>query len=212
MPSEIHSVIYNGGLPMETENGGLTGAPVSPATGVTGSDGRFITTFTAPTIQQTQDVTIRADVGKPGYDSASGTTAITVRVIPQRLTVMVERVSAVLDAGKTTGVTVTVTDLSGAPVPGANVTLRLDPAGVGGELASTTGTTALNGTFSTTLTATVGADTTFRITAIATASGYTSSSASTSVLAKMRGGSPPPASAPPGPHPPPLGDPRARAR
>ena len=196
--SVIITVIDNASLPVEDANVVLTGAAVSPATGVTGSDGRFITTFTAPTIQQGQDVTIRADVWKPGYESAGGSTAITVRVIPQRLTVMVERVSAVLDAGKTTGVTVTVTDLSGAPVPGANVTLRLDPAGVGGELASTTGTTALNGTFSTTLTATVGADTTFRITAIATSSGYTSSSASTSVLAKMRGGSPPPASAVPG--------------
>jgi len=196
--SVIVTVIDNASLPVENANVVLTGAPISPATGMTGSDGRFITTFTAPTIQQTQDVTVRADAWKPGYDSATGTTAITVRVIPQRLTVIVERVSAVLDAGKTTGVTVTVMDLGGAPVPGANVTLRLDPAGVGGELASTTGTTALNGTFSTTLTATVGADTTLRITAIATASGYASSSASTSVLAKMRGGSPPSASAIPG--------------
>ena len=169
----------------------LTGGSFGASSGKTGADGRFVTTFTAPSPSQTQDVTVRADVSKPGYDAASGAAAITVRVVPQRFFVSVERSRAILDSGGSAGVTVTVTDSTANPVPGASVTLQVEPMGVGGTLSATSGTTALNGSFFTTLTATVGTDTTFRITAVASGSGFISSSASTSVLARMRGGAPP---------------------
>jgi len=169
----------------------LTGGSFGASSGKTGADGRFVTTFTAPSPSQTQDVTVRADVSKPGYDPAGGAAAITVRVVPQRFFVSVERSRAILDSGGSAGVTVTVTDFTANPVPGASVTLQVEPMGVGGTLSATSGTTALNGSFFTTLTATVGTDTTFRITAIASGSGFISSSASTSVLARMRGGAPP---------------------
>jgi hypothetical protein len=176
----------------------LTGGSFGASSGKTGADGRFVTTFTAPSPSQTQDVTVRADVSKPGYDAASGAAAITVRVVPQRFFVSVERSKAVLDPGGSAGVIVTVTDSTANPVPGASVTLQVEPVGVGGTLSATSGTTALNGSFFTTLTATVGTDTTFRITAIASGSGFISSSASTSVLARMRGGAPPNVGAVPG--------------
>ena len=176
----------------------LTGGSFGASSGKTGADGRFVTTFTAPSPSQTQDVTVRADVSKPGYDAASGAAAITVRVVPQRFFVSVERSKAILDPGGSAGVTVTVTDSTANPVPGASVTLQVEPMGVGGTLSATSGTTALNGSFFTTLTATVGTDTTFRITAVASGSGFISSSASTSVLARMRGGAPPNVGAVPG--------------
>jgi hypothetical protein len=194
----IVTVVNSAELPVKDVDVVLTGGSFSTASGKTGADGRFVTTLTAPSVAQTQDVTVRADVSKPGYDSASGTAAITIRVVPQRLFVTVERSKAVLDPGQRTGVIVTVTDPTANPVPGVSVTLQVEPMGVGGTLSATSGTTALNGTFFTTMTATVGTDTTFRITAIASGSGYTSSSASTSVLAKMRGGAPPNVGAVPG--------------
>ncbi|GEM_PF-3332598 len=194
----IISVVDRDALPVKDADVLLTGGSFNPSAGVTDANGRFLSTFTAPVVPQTTDVTVRADVSKPGYDADSGTSPITVRVIPQRLTVFVERGRPVLDAGQISGVTVSVIDAIAQPVAGATITLRLDPGGVGGVLSETTGTTGLNGTFFTTLTATVGADTTFRVTAIASASGFVSSSASTSVLAKARGGAPPSVGAVPG--------------
>jgi len=194
----IVTIVDRDALPVEDADVVLTGGSFSPSIGLTDATGRFLSTFTAPVVPQTVDVTVRADVSKPGYDAGTGAAPITVRVIPQRLTVFVERSRAVLETGQISGVTVTVIDANANPVAGATVTLRLDPAAVGGTLSETTGTTPLNGTFFATLTATVGADTTFRVTAIASAAGFTSSSASTSVLAKMRGGAPPPAGAVPG--------------
>jgi hypothetical protein len=194
----IVTVVDRDALPVEDADVVLTGGSFSPATGLTDAAGRFLSTFTAPVVPQTVDVTVHAAVSKPGYDAATGASPITVRVIPLRLTVFVERSRAVLDPGGISGVTVSVIDANALPVAGATVTMRLDPAGIGGVLADTTGTTSLNGTFFTTLTATVGADTTFRVTAIADASGFVSSSASTSVLAKMRGGAPPTVGAVPG--------------
>ena len=176
----------------------LTGGSFGAASGKTGTDGRFVTTFTAPLVSQTQDVTVRADVSKPGYDAASGTTAITVRVVPQRLFVNVERSKAILEPGQSTDIRVTATDASANIIVGVSVTLVLEPAGVGGTLSATSGTIPLNGTFFATLTATVGTDTTFRITATASGGIFTSSSASTSVLARMRGGAPPTVGAVPG--------------
>ena len=103
-----------------------------------------------------------------------------------------------LEPGQGTDIRVTATDASANIIVGVSVTLVLEPAGVGGTLAATSGTIPLNGTFFTTLTATVGTDTTFRITATASGGIFTSSSASTSVLARMRGGAPPTVGAVPG--------------
>jgi peptide/nickel transport system substrate-binding protein len=194
----IVTVLDRDSLPVQDADVVLTGGSFSPSVGLTDATGRLLSTLTAPVVPQTVDITVRADVSKPGYDAGSGASPITVRVIPQRLTVFVERSRAVLEAGGISGVTVTVIDANAQPVAGATVTLRLDPAAAGGTLSETTGTTPLNGTFFATLTATVGVDTTFRVTAIASASGFVSSSASTSVLAKMRGGAPPPVGAVPG--------------
>ena len=197
--SVIVSVADTEGLPVPDASVVLSGGGVvSPASGSTDSAGRFLTTFTAPTVSVTQDVTITAEITKPGYDTATSTTAITVRVLTQRLFVTVERSKAILEAGQSTAVTVSVFDITSSPVAGVAVTLDLTPAGVGGTLADLSGTTAGNGTFVTSLTASVGADTTFRITATASAAGYESESASTSVLAKQRGGPPTPVGSVPG--------------
>jgi len=187
------------GVSVESASVTLSGYGVfTPATGATDQDGRFQSTFAAPSVVVTQDAMITADVTKPGYDAASGTVAITVRVLPQRLFVSLERSRAVLEAGQSTAVTVTVLDSASNPLAGATVALDLIPAAVGGTLSATSGTTAANGTFTASLTASVGADTTFRITASASSTGYESASASTSVLAKQRGGPPSPVGSIPG--------------
>jgi len=169
----------------------LSGGAFSPATGITDPNGRFVAQFTAPAVTQTLDVTVRADATKPGYDSKSATAGITVHAVVRRLTVTVDRGAVTtLGAGKTATINVYVLDTSGAPVAGASVTVLLSPSGVGGQLSPATGTTAANGTFTTALTASVGAQANFRITAVATAAGYEDATGSTSVIAKERGGTP----------------------
>ena len=178
-------------LPVEDATVEMSGGTFSSTTGLTDANGRFQTTFTAPSVTQTQDITIQADVTRPGYDSASATTGITVHAVPQTLTVVVDRSKPILESGQASVITVTVVDPTAAPVEGASVTLVLTPDGVGGSLSALTGTTAANGTFRATLTSTSGTDTTYRITAIVSAAGFETATASTSVLAKMRGGAPP---------------------
>ncbi len=178
-------------LPVRDADVALSGGAFDRTTGVTDANGRFTATFTAPTVTQTQDATVRADVTKPGYDAASATTAITVHVIVQQLVVSVDRSQPILGAGETAAITVFVMDSASVPVAGANVTLALTPEGIGGNLSARTGTTAANGTFRVTLTSTAGTETTFRVTATASAPGYVTATAATSVLARMRGGAPP---------------------
>ena len=196
--SVVVTVTDRAALPVKDADIALSGGTFDTPTGLTDANGRFVATFTAPSVSLTQDVTVTAVATKPGYDAATGTSAITIRVVPQRLTVTVERVKAILDPGQSTAVIVTVLDATLNPVAGAGVTLGLDPSGVGGALAATSGTTAANGTFRTVLTASVGTDTTLRITATVTATGYEPASASTSVLAKLRGGAPTPTGTIPG--------------
>lgn len=175
----------------------LSGGTFSPATGVTDSNGRLVAQFTAPAVTQTLDAAVRADATKPGYDSASATAGITVHTLVRRLIVIVDRGAVTtLEAGKTATINVYVTNTTGAPVADAAVTVLLSPSGVGGQMSPAAGTTAANGTFTTALTATVGAGTTFRITAVVTAAGYESATGSTSVIAKERGGTPPSAPGP----------------
>src|SRR3989454_798801 len=120
--SVVVTVTDRADLPVEGADIALSGGTFDTPSGVTDPNGRFVATFTAPTVEQTQDVTITAVATMPGYDGATGTSGITVRLLPRRLSVMIERTQAVLEAGQTTALIVTVTGSGGgARAPGARV-------------------------------------------------------------------------------------------
>lgn len=183
--------------PLPDANLELTGGTFAATTGVTGPDGRFTTTFTAPTVGATTDVTLTVLVTKSGYDDGSAATMVTVHPVAKRLSVAVARGTPTLEAGESTTVTVQVQEAATTQaVSGAAIVLSVAPAGLGGNLSAYTGTTDASGLLTVTFSADPATDVNFRITATATASGYASESGFISVIVTHRGGTPVPPTTP----------------
>jgi len=89
-----------------------SGPSLNPASGTTGSDGRFTATFSSST---TGTFTITATASKSGYNSGSGSTQITVSQTPPPFdfSISVSPSSRTITAGQSTTYSVTVSLVSG---------------------------------------------------------------------------------------------------
>jgi len=124
----------------------VRGGSFSPQSGLTDANGYFTANFTAPNVTETTDVRIIARASMNGY--ADGSDYEYIRVFAP-LRVQVIPVPSTIRSEETTALTVTVTDDSGEPVTGANLTLSCSS----GTLSASAGTTDSNGSAAFTLTA-----------------------------------------------------------
>jgi len=153
---------------LSSNNGGT----LSPSSGTTNSNGYVTVTFTAPTVTSQTTCRITAQASKSGYTSGSNYVDVTVNPQPS-LTVTVTASPSTIVSGETSTITVQIksgiTSMSGATV--------ILSSNNGGTLSPSSGTTNSNGYVTVTFTApTVTSQTTCRITAQASKSGYTSGS------------------------------------
>ena len=72
--SSTHQEVAGAAVQMSSNAGGS----FSPSSGVTGADGNFTTTFTAPKVSSTEDVLVTAMASQAGFATGSGTASITV--------------------------------------------------------------------------------------------------------------------------------------
>ena len=158
-----------------TASGGTLGA----LTGTTDANGRFSTSWTAPTVSEDRDVTVWATVSKPQYVGGTVSTALTVHPPFQRLDVTIVLGSSILGAGNSTSVTVTVTS-GGQLVANANVTLSVSL--IGGRLGAYTGNTNPSGVFTTTFTGTPNQRSIYRIDVAVSRAGYAPGSSTASAI------------------------------
>ncbi len=124
----------------------VRGGSFSPQSGLTDVNGYFTANFTAPNVTEITDVRIIARASMNGY--ADGSDYAYVRVLPP-LIVQVIPVPSTIRSEEVTALNVYVTDQSGEPVTGANLTLSC----TNGTLSANTGTTDSNGSAAFTLTA-----------------------------------------------------------
>jgi hypothetical protein len=124
----------------------VRGGVFSPQSGLTDANGYFTANFTAPNIGEATDVRIIARASMNGY--ADGSDYKYVRVLPPFIVQVIPVPSAIMSEEKT-ALTVYVTDASGEPVAGANLTLSSS----NGTLSANSGATDSNGSATFTLTA-----------------------------------------------------------
>ena len=115
-----------------------TSGSLNPVSGLTDSNGRFQSTWTAPTVTQDADVTVTATVSKAQYVGTVVWTGLTARAQFRPLDVSVVVGQAILNASVSTSVTVTVSSL-GALVGDVDVSLHLSLPG--GTLTPSSGRT-----------------------------------------------------------------------
>lgn len=142
------------------------------ATGVTGSDGTYRTTYAAPaTVAARTDVTILATVTRDQYVGTQASGALTLHPAAMgTLVVGVNRGRPVVDSNTTVRINITVTDGTGAAVSGAIVVVRTDLPG--GVFSRTSGTTNATGVITVDFRAVVKQGMTYQILATASAPGY----------------------------------------
>src|SRR5437867_4308638 len=78
--SVVVTVTDRAALPVKDADIALTGGTFDTPTGLTDANGRFVATFTAPSVSLTQDVTVTAVATKPGYDAATGTSSVLAKL------------------------------------------------------------------------------------------------------------------------------------
>ena len=123
----------------------VRGGSFSPQSGLTDANGYFTANFTAPNVKETTDVRIIARASMDG--SADGSAYTYVKVLPP-LIVQVIPVPSTITSEEVAALNVYVTDNSGQPVTGANLTLSC----TNGTLSANTGTTDATGSAAFTLT------------------------------------------------------------
>jgi ABC-type transport system substrate-binding protein len=172
------------GVILELENSdGTIGAITDNA------DGTYSATFTAPDVTNTKDITISTMAALSGYVAGFTNTSITVHVVTHFFSIEVTSAASTMSSGNETAITVLVTDEDGLPVSGADVSLTVEPAGVGGWIDVGLGTTDTGGSFSANLkTQNVSVDTTFRVVAEVSMVGYQPDSATANVVVSRYGG------------------------
>ncbi len=169
------------GAPVPGADVGLTlSAGSATTTGVTDANGRFSTVWTAPSVTESLDVTVTAEVTKAQY--AGGTDAMTLTVHPafRPLFVAVTVQANQLGAGNQTTVTVAVSSSGGGSGGGANVTLSVSLPGA--TLGAYSGTTDASGSFSTTFRASPSVRSIYRIDVSVSKAGYTPGEGTASVI------------------------------
>ncbi|MBU4032259.1 MAG: hypothetical protein KKH41_05620 [Candidatus Thermoplasmatota archaeon] len=145
--------------------------------------GQYTIPYTAPSTSTSRTITLTAKAFTIGYVTDSDSLDITVHPLMMNFNIDISRGATSLESGNTTSVTVIVKDrTSNTVISGANVVLTMTPAGLGGYLEEVSGTTNAAGEFVTTFGSNnVTIDTTFRITAYVSMSGYVDASQTTSI-------------------------------
>jgi len=176
----------------DAEGAPVSGAAVSfwiagsqVASGTTDGTGTLSTAITAPSAQGATDVQVTIQASKLGYAGATTSAWMTVTPDIRALAVAVTSSAVTIAPGTPATITVTVTS-GGSAVSGA--TVSLDVIGLGGKVAAASGTTDVQGKFTTTFTADVGPRTQFRVVATVTATGHSDGTGSTTVIAEQRVG------------------------
>jgi len=176
----------------DAEGAPVSGAVVSfwiagsqVASGTTDGTGTLSTAITAPSAQGATDVQVTIQASKLGYAGATTSAWMTVTPDIRALAVAVTSSAVTIAPGTPATITVTVTS-GGSAVSGA--TVSLDVIGLGGKVAAASGTTDVQGKFTTTFTADVGPRTQFRVVATVTATGHSDGTGSTTVIAEQRVG------------------------
>ncbi|MCX8173099.1 MAG: right-handed parallel beta-helix repeat-containing protein [Thermoplasmata archaeon] len=157
--------------------------------GYTGSNGEFITNFTAGDVSENTTGKIVANASAGGYNPASVQKFITVYpswISLHTMNVNVEVSSAEVKAGETIAITVTVTDENGQPVSGVNASIELIP--VAGTLDAPAKTTDNSGraTFAFTGKADLEKDTLVTVKVKATKPGYSDAEKSATISVKKK--------------------------
>src|SRR2546422_701004 len=176
----------------DAEGAPVSGAVVSfwiagsqVASGTTDGTGTLSTAITAPSAQGATDVQVTIQASKLGYAGATTSAWMTVTPDIRALAVAVTSSAVTIAPGTPATITVMVTS-GGSAVSGA--TVSLDVIGLGGKVAAASGTTDVQGKFTTTFTADVGPRTQFRVVATVTATGHSDGTGSTTVIAEQRVG------------------------
>jgi hypothetical protein len=145
--------------------------------------------WTAPEVAADRDVLITAEASKPGYLGATGDAMITVHPHLREFIVSLAKGAAAIDSGNETFVRLIVRDLETASfVSGADVTLTISPAGLGGTVEFATGMTDSSGTFETVFRGDTRSLTRFLITATVSMPGFEDASEATSIEVSARPG------------------------
>src|SRR5207247_10160553 len=153
--------------------------------GPTGGTVTLRTTITTPSAQRATDGQVTTQASDLGYAGATTTAWMTVTPDIRALSVAVTSSAVTIAPGTPATITVMVTS-GGSAVSGA--TVSLDVIGLGGKVAAASGTTDVQGKFTTTFTADVGPRTQFRVVATVTATGHSDGTGSTTVIAEQRVG------------------------
>src|SRR3989454_4250030 len=161
-----------------------SGAP-NPSSGLTDPNGRFQSTWTAPTVSQDTDVTVTAPVSKHHYAGTVVWAGLPAHAPFRPLDVSVIVGQAILNSSVSTSVSVQVTSL-GQAVPDADVSLSLSlPGGTLSPYSGRTGTTcpgATCGVFTSTFVGNPTVRSIYRIDVSASKAGYTPTTGTGSVI------------------------------
>jgi len=172
----------------------ITSGTLSESIGVTDSDGRYTTTYTAPIVDSPTDVMITARITKPGHDEAYGQLSLAVHPAAQRMRLIIslEPNKVNLASNEHVRMSIIVVDElnSTMRLSDANVTIIISPEGAGGQLSIASGLTDSNGEFVTEFWGDVPVNTNFALHITVKYIGYQDYTTSKGIIVTGRGGTP----------------------